>query len=237
MLNRRHLPGHANARSTTHLRGSTSKLMVGSWALDDLQGPSDECPDPIYQLSCVTGVGPDQLEPRETSHQFADDQFRPLPVLDVSRVDHNGQQQPNRVYGGRLRPITLLASVIATRAPFPVVLTVWLSMMVAPGVASLSFGLPNAGPQGIVDSFPCAVSRPPLEILVRRLPGPEVVWHHSPSTPGRRTYKMPLITSRTSTVRSLPPGLATRSRGASTFHWSSVRSLAYGLPFMPHSLI
>ena len=51
--------------------------------------------------------------------------------------------------------------------------------------------------------------------------------------PLRRTYRMPLTTSRRSTVRGLTPVLAAGSSGASIFHCSSVGSLGYALRFMP----
>ena len=51
--------------------------------------------------------------------------------------------------------------------------------------------------------------------------------------PLRRTYTMPLTTSRRSTLRGLPPVLADGSREARISHCSSVRSLGYGLRFIP----
>src|ERR687891_3020008 len=51
--------------------------------------------------------------------------------------------------------------------------------------------------------------------------------------PPRKTYRMPFITSRRSTVRGCPLELAGGSRGASTSHWESVRSLEYVFLFMP----
>jgi hypothetical protein len=58
--------------------------------------------------------------------------------LDISRVGHNGQEQPHGVYHYvPFAPRHLLASVIATRPPFSVVFTDWLSIMAALGVGSL----------------------------------------------------------------------------------------------------
>ena len=48
----------------------------------------------------------------------------------------------------------------------------------------------------------------------------------------RSTYRMPLITSRRSTLLWRPPGLAAGSRGANSSHCSSVKSLGYGLRVM-----
>src|SRR5207302_3425742 len=47
------------------------------------------------------------------------------------------------------------------------------------------------------------------------------------SQPVLKTYMTPFITSRTSTIRLLPPGLAGGIRGAICAHSSSVRSLGY----------
>jgi hypothetical protein len=49
----------------------------------------------------------------------------------------------------------------------------------------------------------------------------------APLTPVLKTYITPFITSRTSTVRLLPPGLAGGITGATCAHSSSVRSLGY----------
>ena len=81
----------------------------------------------------------------EPSHQFVDDQLCTISVLDVSRMDHHGQQQPHGIhYDVALSTVDLLASVIATRPPFSVVLTDWLSMMAALGVGSLPADLRTA---------------------------------------------------------------------------------------------
>ena len=50
--------------------------------------------------------------------------------------------------------------------------------------------------------------------------------------PARSTHKMPLTTSRRSTLCGRPPGLAGGSSGNRISHCSSVRSLGYGLRFM-----
>ena len=63
----------------------------------------------------------------------------PVPVLDVSRVNHDSQQHPYGIHDDvTLASHHLLTSVKATRPPFSVVLTDWLSMIAAlVGVHSL----------------------------------------------------------------------------------------------------
>ena len=149
----------------------------------------------------------------------------------MSRMDHHGQQQPHGIhYDVALSTVDLLASVIATRPPFSVVLTDWLSMMAALGVGSLPADLRTAERRVSLTR-----SHVPSRLHFRK-------YHHTVPQGGkscgsarqvhplRITYRMPLTTSRISTVRGLPPGLAAGSNGARTFHWASLRSLGYRFP-------
>ena len=55
--------------------------------------------------------------------QFIDDQLRSISILDIGRMHYHRQQQPHGIYNDvSLSTVDLLASVIATRPPFPVVL-------------------------------------------------------------------------------------------------------------------
>ena len=181
-------------------------------------------PGALDNLECPACQGPDPL-----------DQLRPIPILDIGRMHHHHrQQQPHGIYNDMsLSTIDLLASVIATRPPFPVVLTDWLSMIAALGVGFL----PSAC-RTLTRRASLARSHVPSSLHSRK-------YHHTVPQGGRscgmarhvqplrRTYRMPLTTSRRSTVRGLPPVLAAGSSGASIFHCSSVRSLGYALRFMP----
>ncbi len=83
-------------------------------------------PGALDNLECPACQGPDPL-----------DQLRPIPILDIGRMyhHHHRQQQPHGIYNDMsLSTVDLLASVIATRPPFSVVLTDWLSMIAALGV-------------------------------------------------------------------------------------------------------
>ena len=101
------------------------------------QYPSPSGPSPLHQLASIGGIGPDQLEPGEPAQQLAQHQLGAVPVLDVGRVYHYGQEQAGGIhYDVAFASRYLLASVVAPRPPFSVVFTDWLSMMAALGVAS-----------------------------------------------------------------------------------------------------
>ena len=178
----------------------------------------------------IASIGPDQPHAGKPPYQFIDDQLRSISIMDIGRMHHHRQQQPHGIYNDvSLSTVDLLASVIATRPPFSV--ADWLSMMAALGVGLLPSALLwAAGPHGLVPMYH-PVSIP--ENSTTRCPkaGGHAAW--LPCAALRRTYTMPLTTSRRSTVRGLPPVLADGSREARTSHCSSVRSLGYGLRFIP----
>ena len=218
--------------------GQHLKLMAIPRTPDDFQNIARKGLDPIHQPASVTSISPNQPQTPEPSHQFVDDQLCTISVLDVSRMDHHGQQQPHGIhYDVALSTVDLLASVIATRPPFSVVLTDWLSMMAALGVGSLPADLRTAERRVSLTR-----SHVPSRLHFRK-------YHHTVPQGGkscgsarqvhplRITYRMPLTTSRISTVRGLPPGLAAGSNGARTFHWASLRSLGYGFLFMTLSIV
>ena len=216
--------------------GQHLKLMATPRTPDDFQNIARKGLDPIHQPASVTSISPNQPQTPEPSHQFVDDQLCTISVLDVSRMDHHGQQQPHGIhYDVALSTVDLLASVIATRPPFSVVLTDWLSMMAALGVGSLPADLRTAErrvsltrshvPSRLFGSTPYSAPRW------------QVVWQRTPKCIRCASYRMPLTTSRISTVRGLPPGLAAGSNGARTFHWASLRSLGYGFLFMTLSIV
>ena len=153
-------------------------------------------------------------------------------------MNYDCQQQPYGIHDDMaLASHHLLTSVIATRPPLSVVLTDWLSMMAALGVGSLPSAWRTLG-----RSAPWTRSHVPSRLHSRK-------YHHTVPQGGRscgnarhvhpfrRTYRMPLTTSRMSAVRGLPPGLPAGIKGPRTFHWASLRSLGYGLRFMTHSIV
>jgi hypothetical protein len=154
--------------------------------------------------------------------------------LDVGGMDHHSQKQSQSInYDMALATCNLLTCIIATRPPFSVVFTDWLSMMAALGVGSL----PSAS-RTLGRKVSWMRSHVPSSRHFRKYH--QTVPHGGKSLgiirqamPPRRTYRMPFMTSRRSTVRGCPLELAGGSRGASSSHWASVRSLGYGFLFIP----
>ena len=214
--------------------GQHVEMMAISRTPDNLQKTSCHGQNPGNQLPSIASIRPDHREPRIPSQQFAHHQLGPIPILDIRRMHHHGQQQSYGVYHNvPLPPRHLLASVIPARPPFSVVFTDWLSMIAALGVGSLpsasrtwgrrvSWIRSHVPPRPHVRKYLYTVSQGGRSCGIIR--------HGHPD---RRTYRMPLSTSRRSTVRGLPPGLAPGSHGASSSHWASVKSLGYLLRCRP----
>ena len=206
--------------------GQHLKTMAVWGALDHLNQPASHGVSPIHQLSGIGAIGPDQLEPRKEPPKLAQHQLCPITVLDVRRMHHHGQQQPEGVnHDMAFASFHLLASVIATWSPFSVVFTLWLSIMAAEGVGSLPSNSRTLGRK-------VSWIRSQVPSFRQRRKYPHAVLHGGRSwgiirqvQPLRSTYRMPFMTSRMSTVRGRPPGLASGIRGASSSHWTSVRSL------------
>ena len=113
------------------------KMMVVFWPLYDLQNPASESPSPIHQLPSIAPISPDQLKPGKSPNKLGQHKLCSITVLDVCGVDHHCHQQTYGVnYDVALTPIDLLACIVATRPPFSVVFTDWLSMIAALGVGS-----------------------------------------------------------------------------------------------------
>jgi hypothetical protein len=82
-------------------------------------------------------VGPDQAQPREPPQRPPQHQLGAVGFLDIRRMDHDNQQQPQRVDEDvALAAVYLLGGVVAARPPLSVVLTDWLSRIAALGVAN-----------------------------------------------------------------------------------------------------
>lgn len=118
------------------------------------------------------------------------------------------------------------------------VLTFWLPMMAAPSTSSGGFrvpalSLPNLGRRA-------SWSRSQVRSLVQLRKHLYEVCHGGRSwgsirhgQPERSRYRMAFTTSRSSTERGRPPGLASGSRGARISHWASVKSVGYGFRSIP----
>ncbi len=110
-------------------------------ATDDFELPSGELLDPLLQFPAVAAVGPELFQPRAFEPDLLDQLARPVAILHAGRMHHHARGQSQGIDDKvALTSFNLLASVVtATRPPFSVVLTDWLSMMAALGVASRPF--------------------------------------------------------------------------------------------------
>ena len=202
-----------------------------------LQDIARSGPHPINQPSPVAPVSPDEPQPRESSLHLVDNQLSAISILDVSGMHHHRQQQPHRIYDDvPLASFYPLASIIATRPPFSVVFTLWLSMMAALGVRSLPSTSRTSG-RRVSWTF----AHVPSSVHLRKYLYTVCQEGRSCGSirqahPVRSTYRLALTTSRRSTVRGLPPGLAGGSNGSKASHWSSVRSEGYGSRLMARVL-
>ena len=174
----------------------------------------------ITQLTGVTSVRPYQSQVRKPSYQLNDQLCAPGCQPDEPR-----------------QPATVLSAtcdacdpcIIATRPPFSVVFTDWLSMIAALGVGLLPSDCRTLG-----RSASWTPSHVPSSVHLRKYlytvcQGGRSCGSIRHGHPVRSTYTMPLTTSRISTVRGRPPGLAGGSKGSRMSHCSSVRSLGYDL--------
>ena len=154
------------------------KVVAVPGALDNLERPACQGPDSLDQLSSIASIGPDQPHAGKPPYQFIDDQLGSISILDIGRMHHHRQQQPHGIYNDvSLSTVDLLASVIATRPPFSVVLTDWLSMMAALGVGLLPSAFRTLG---LMDSFPCTILSPFPKIPPHGAPRREVMRQGSP---------------------------------------------------------
>ena len=155
------------------------KVVAVPRALDNLERPACQGPDPLDQLSSIASIGPYQPHAGKPPYQFIDDQLRSISILDIGRIHR--QQQPHGIYNDvSLSTVDLLASVIATRPPFPVVLTDWLSMMAALGVGLLPSAFRTLGRRA---SWTRSMYHPvsiPENTTTRCPPRREVMRHGSP---------------------------------------------------------
>ena len=212
-----------------HLKAVTVRLPP-----DYLQQPAAKGPGPGDQLASVSAVSPNYLESGKPTRQFSQHQLGSISILDVGGMYHHGQKQSHGVYYDvTLAAGDLFAGIIAPRPPFSVVFTDWLSMIAALGVASRPAASRTLGRKASSMASQGPSSRH-FRKYHQTVPQGGKSWGTiRQGTPPRSTYRIPLITSRKSTVRGCPLTLAAGKRGANSAHWGSVKSLGYGFLFMP----
>ena len=74
------------------------KVVAVPGALDNLERPACQGPDPLDQLSSIASIGPDQPHAGKPPYQFIDDQLGSISILDIGRMHHHRQQQPHGIY-------------------------------------------------------------------------------------------------------------------------------------------
>jgi hypothetical protein len=109
-----------------------------STTLDDLQRPTRKGGYPANQLTRIAPVRPQQAQSRKLARQPFAHQLGPVPILNARTMNHDHEQQAQRVYGDvTFAPLDFLARVVAVAPPFCVVLTDCESRIAALGVGSL----------------------------------------------------------------------------------------------------
>ena len=117
--------------------------MIG--ALDDFgfEVGEDFCQGLLEFRPLIAAIGKQLLQERIHAEQGCKEQDAPVAVLDIGGVNDGVEQQAQRIYEKvALLAFDLLACIIAMRIdpspPFSALLTLWLSMMAAVGLASRS---------------------------------------------------------------------------------------------------
>ncbi len=130
------------ARSTTQRLGTTSKPSTSRETLDHLDPPSGIVHGPAQLLAAIGAVGEDRLKERKKPAGPAiQDQQGAVTILDIGRMDGRVEDQTEGVDEKvALLALDFLARIIARRVygapPFSVLLTLWLSITPAEGLAS-----------------------------------------------------------------------------------------------------
>jgi len=103
---------------------------------DNLQDPAAKIRSPVNELACVSTIGPDQRQPTETTHQFPQNQLSTVTILNTGCVHNHSHHQTQRInHQMAFSTRYFLAGVIASIPPFEAVLTDWLSIIAALGLA------------------------------------------------------------------------------------------------------
>jgi hypothetical protein len=131
----RHLPSHENVRSTTHLRGMTSRALRVSEALDDLG--DQERQNLLLRRpelrSLIAAVGEELAQKRMQSEHCRQHQFAAVAILNIGGMHIRMQQQTYRIDEDMAllaldRFSRVVAVKIDTTPPFAALLTLSLSI-------------------------------------------------------------------------------------------------------------
>jgi hypothetical protein len=106
-------------------------------AADDNQRQAEEEAGEQDGHPVVDAVGEHDLEPAVELLDLVQQIPGAVGVLDIGGVDNDAQKQSQRIDRDMaLAPLHLLGGIVAARPPFSVVLTLWVSMTAALGLAS-----------------------------------------------------------------------------------------------------
>ena len=106
-------------------------------AADDDQGQTEEEAGEQDGEPVVDAVGEHGLQPAVELLDLLQQIPSAVGVLNIGGVDNDTQKQSQRIDGNMaLAPLHLLGGIVAAGPPFSVVLTLWVSMMAALGLAS-----------------------------------------------------------------------------------------------------
>ena len=135
----------AMVRSTTQRRGQHHKSFGLIGALDDFSFElRQDFRERLLEFrSLIAAVGKQLLQERIHPEQSGKQQDAAVAILDIGGMNDGVEQQTQRIYEKvALLALDLLARIIAMRIdtgpPFSALLTLWLSMMAAVGLASRS---------------------------------------------------------------------------------------------------
>ena len=104
-------------------------------ALDNLNDSPERVSGPSHKCPGIATIDPDPLQPSKSIAQFLQDKPASITILNVGRVYHHDQDQPQGINEQvPLTPRNLLSSIITAAPPFSAVLTLWLSRIPALGV-------------------------------------------------------------------------------------------------------
>jgi hypothetical protein len=109
---------------------------AGDAADDDQRQAEQKAGEPDRQ-PVVDAVGEDDLEPAVEVLDLLQQIPGAVGVLDIGGMDENTEQKAGGIDPDMaLAALDLLGGIVAARPPFSVVLTLWVSMMAAVGLAS-----------------------------------------------------------------------------------------------------
>ena len=165
------------------------KVMAVLGTLHDLHHPAGPGHDPINQLPSVAPVSPDQLQAWKSSGQLGDHQFRPSRSWTLAGCTTTANSIPMVSTPWFLPQCASFFRRPSYRrhsreAPFFRGLHALVVDDRRAGNGTSACGLPDHGPQCLVDSFPSPIPGPLAEVFVQRLPMRQVVGDHPPRATG-----------------------------------------------------